>query len=273
LAAQNRWADALEAYRSAIDKLPQSQVLRADLQEFRRRQAQRVEELEVDQLVARARWIERALPVQESIVTTDPGNWDARHELDQLRKEAADVADELTRVGLKALENNNLGLAGRTLPIASRLHPNPTAERARDQLGFEEAQQIQAQRRSQDNAMGRLRNQESRKLLTDFQQAFRAGDLRRARLLMTRLQDLDGQNREVIDEGARLKNRLDTVIKEHMDEGNSLYGRGKFQEAMARWNKVLELDPENEQARTSVDRASRVIDKLKQLREKQAPES
>jgi hypothetical protein len=272
LAAQNRWGDALELYRDAMDKLPQSQALRTDLQAFRRRQAQRVEELKMDQLVAKARWIERSLPVQESIVATDPADWGARRELDRLHEQAAEVARELTEAGLAALKNDNLGLAGRTLPIASRLSPNPLAARARDQLGYEEAEQVRALRSAQHRAMDQVRQQESRKLLADYQRASRSGDLRRARLIMTRLQDLDGQNPEVVRESTRLKTQLESAIKRHMDDGNSLYGRGKFEEAMTSWSRVLELDPENELARTSMERAGRVVEKLKQLREQQAPE-
>jgi tetratricopeptide (TPR) repeat protein len=231
-----------------------------------------VQELRVDQLVAKARWLERSLPVQESIVTADPEDWRAHRELEALRTEARDVATELTEVGLNALDRNDLGIAGRTLPIASRLHPTTVAEKARDQLSFAETVQVQAHSRAQQHAMERLRTQESRKLLTDYQQAFAAGDLRRARLIMTRLHDLDSQNPEVARESSRLKAQLDSTIRQHIDDGNSLYGRGKFEEAVGSWNRVLELDPDHELARTSVERATRVIDKLKQLREKQAAE-
>jgi tetratricopeptide (TPR) repeat protein len=272
LAAQNRWQDALEVYRTALDKLPQSQALRNDLQAFRKRQTERVEELKLDQLVAKARWIERALPVQEAIVATDPSDWRSQRELERLRKEASGVAQELTVAGLAALEKNNLGVAGRTLPIASRLSSDPVAAHARDQLGTEEAEQARTLRSSQNQAMDQMRQQESRKLLADYQQASRAGDLRRARLIMTRLQDLDGPNPEVVRESNRLKGLLEAAIKRHMDEGNRLYGRGKFDEAMTSWSRVLELDPENELARTSMERAGRVVEKLKQLREKQASE-
>jgi tetratricopeptide (TPR) repeat protein len=272
LSAQSRWGEAVALYRDAIDKIPQSGALRAAFQQLRQRQAQRVEQLNVDQLIGKARWVERALPVQVSIVNTDPGDWSARRALSRLREEAADVAQELTQIGLEALKNNDLGLAGRTLPIASRLSPDPVAARARDQLNSEEAAQVRVLRSLQERGLDQMREQESRKLLGDYRQAVRKGDLRRARLIMTRLQDFDGQNPAVVREGASLKSQLEAEVKRQMDEGNSLYGRGKFQEAMTTWSRVLDLEPENEQARASIERASRVVEKLKQLREQQAPD-
>jgi tetratricopeptide (TPR) repeat protein len=270
LAGQNRWSDALGLYRDAIDKLPRSQALRSGFQDLQRRQDNRVKELTVDQLVGKARWLERSIAVQQSIVNTDPEDSGARRELDRLRESAGDVARELTRIGVAALQANNLGLAGRALPIASRLAPNKEAEHASNRLGFQEAVQENNERAAHEKALKRYREQEGKKLFADFQQAFRAGDLRRAHIVMSRMEEMDGDNPEVVRESQRLHAQLDKAIDKYMDDGNSLYGRGKFKEAMAFWNKVLELEPDHEAARNNLDRAARVVEKLKQLREEQA---
>lgn len=270
LTAQNRWSDALALYREALNKLPRSQALREELQAFRQKQAQRGEELRVELLVSKARWLERSLPLQEALAKTDPDDDDARRALDARRAEAATLAEELNAIGLAALEKDNLGVAARTLPLAARLNPTPTAEQAKDRLSRAELDELRRQRRTQERAIGELRQRETRQLLTEYNDASRAGDLRRARQAMARLQELDAENPEVVREHEKLRGKIERAVQKDLDEAINLYSHGKFEEAIVRWNRVLELDPENEKARSNLERAGRVVEKLRQLREKQA---
>lgn len=269
LTARAEWAGALETYREAINKLPHSVALRMELQAFRRKQARRIEELKVDRLVTRARWLERAMALQNAIVQVDPDDWIENRELGRYEAEAAELATELTRIGNRALEEENLGIAARTLPIATRLSPTSSAESAKDRLSQAEAAQVQAQRRSQTRALQRLRQRETTNTLAEYRKAYGAGDLRRARQLMMRLVEIDDGNSEVQAERTKFEGQLEKVLRTHLESAISLYGRGRFDEAVAHWNRVLDIDPDHEQARAGVERAERVMQKLKQLREKQ----
>lgn len=270
LTAQGDWSGAFETYRAAINKLPSSVPLRKELQAFRRKQAERIEELRIERLVARARWLERTIALQRSIVHVDQNNWTEQRELERYQEEANALATELTRIGSTALENENLGVAARTLPIAARLSPTPSAESAKERLSQAETAQVQSQRRQRNRALEKLRHRESASLLSDFRKAFAAGDLKRARQLMQRLSEIDGGNPEVQTERSAFEDKLDQVLRTHLESAISLYGRGRFDEAVAQWNRVLAIDPENEQARAGVERAERVMQKLRELREKQS---
>lgn len=270
LTARGQWADAFETYRSAINKLPHSVALRMELQSFRRKQARRIEELKIDRLVSRARWLERAMALQQAIVQVDPDDWIENRQLETYRTEATELAAELTRIGSGALEKENLGIAARTLPIATRLSPTPSAESAKDRLSQAEAAQVQSQRRSQDKALERLRQRETTATLAEYHKVFGAGDLRRARQLMMRLSEIDGGNPAVQAERDKFEAKLEQVLRTHLESAISLYGRGRFDEAVAHWNRVLDIDPDHEQARAGVERAERVMQKLKELREKQS---
>lgn len=269
LTEQGDWAGAFETYRAAINKLPHSVPLRMELQAFRRKQANRIEELKIERLVARARWLERAIALQRSIVHVDPDDWIEQRQLERYHEEANALAAELTRIGSAALEKENLGVAARTLPIAARLSPTPSAESAADRLSQVEAAQVQTQRRGQNRALEKLRHRESTSMLAEFRKAFTAGDLKRARQLMVRLAEIDGANPEVQTERSAFEAKLDQVLRTHLESAISLYGRGRFDEAVAHWNRVLDIDPEHEQARAGVERAERVMQKLRELREKQ----
>ena len=267
--ARGEWEQALDTYRRAISQLPHSTPLRSELQAFRRKQEHRIEELKVERLVARARWLERAVSLQESIVRVDSDDWVERYQLDRFKTEAVELASELTRIGNAALEKEQLGIAARTLPIAARLSSDPNAVNANDRLSHAEASQVEEQRRSQMKAMQRLRQRETTKTLAEFRAAQSAGDLRQARQLMLRLVEIDSENTEVQAERSQFEAQLDKVLGTHLEAAISLYGRGRFEEAVAHWQRVLAIDPHHEQARAGVERAERVMQKLKQLREKQ----
>ncbi len=268
--ARGQWAEAFETYRTAINKMPHSVPLRMELQSFRRTQARRIEELKIDRLVARARWLERAVTLQKSIVQVDPDDWVERYELDRYMTEAVELAGELTRIGTAALEKEELGIAARTLPIAARLNPSPSSQSAQDRLSLAEADQAQQQRRSQMQAIQRLRQRETARTLAEYRKAQEAGDLRLARQHMMRLIEIDSDNSEVKAERSRFEAQLEQVLSTHLEAAISLYGRGRFEEAVAHWRRVLAIDPHHEQAQAGVERAERVIQKLKELREKQS---
>lgn len=269
LTAQGDWAAAIAIYREAIGKLPHSTALRTELQAFRRRQANRIEELKIERLVVRARWLERAITLQRAIVQVDPDDWIENRQLERYQDEASELATDLTRIGSNALEKENLGVAARTLPIAARLSPSPSSESAKDRLSQAEAAQVQEQRRSRTQALEKLHQRETTTTLAEYRKALETGNLRRARQLMMRLSEIDGQDPEVQDERRKFEGKLDQVLRTHLESAISLYGRGNFDEAITHWKRVLEIDPEHEQARAGVERAERVMQKLKELREKQ----
>ncbi len=62
---------------------------------------------------------------------------------------------------------------------------------------------------------------------------------------------------------------LDRYTELLLDTGNSLYREGRIEAAMSSWRAVLDLDPENQQARDNLSRAQRVVDNLERLRKEQ----
>jgi tetratricopeptide (TPR) repeat protein len=52
-------------------------------------------------------------------------------------------------------------------------------------------------------------------------------------------------------------------------KGNSLYRQERIAEAKAVWEKALRLDPDNRELKTHIERATRVLIKLQNLRKAQ----
>jgi len=69
----------------------------------------------------------------------------------------------------------------------------------------------------------------------------------------------------------KVQAELDRYTDLLLDTGNSLYREGRIEAAMSSWRAVLDLDPDNQQARDNLSRAQRVLDNLERLRKAQNP--
>ena len=81
---------------------------------------------------------------------------------------------------------------------------------------------------------------------------------------------LTAQNAKVVSAYNYLRNgQLDKAkesrIAKQLEEGASLYRRGKISEARRTWQKVLALDPQNQTAIEKVARADKVLKSIQEL--------
>ena len=67
---------------------------------------------------------------------------------------------------------------------------------------------------------------------------------------------------------ANLKKHLKAGVKQHFEAARKLYSEGKTQEALSIWLDLKELDPNHPKLQSHIDRAEKIIDKLKKLSNK-----
>jgi len=65
--------------------------------------------------------------------------------------------------------------------------------------------------------------------------------------------------------------RIRENVNQGIELGRKLYSQGQVEQALAVWNKLRDLDPDNENLLSHIDRAERVLEKVKKLREEQKP--
>ena len=66
----------------------------------------------------------------------------------------------------------------------------------------------------------------------------------------------------------KLKKHLAKGIKQRFEAARNLYSKGKTQEALSIWLKLKELDPDNAKLQSHIERAEKVLIKLKELSNK-----
>lgn len=273
---QGQWEKALDTFDEALNRLPQSAVLKDGLAQLHHEQQEELERLEFERLMAHGEWLKQTLPTYRSIARVDPRSRNARLQMDRMQREAEDVASELALFGNKALANNDLSSADKTLTLAAELS---------DALAIEESLKKLHQQQKQRNAKIRAKKEQREKQQRDAEQAkankvsrhlgayktaFKKKDFQRARTELDTLKRIDSRNRE----WGRLEKELDQATSREaerlFDSGVSAYSRGNFEQAAKRWREVLKLKPDHKPAQENLERAERVLEKLQELKQKQS---
>ncbi|MEW6646608.1 MAG: tetratricopeptide repeat protein [Pseudomonadota bacterium] len=266
LARQGQWAQALELSTAALKRFPESSVLQHNHQRLLQQQAARLDEIDLELLQARAEGLLHLLPVYTSRATVDPYSWRARYDLRQLQEEAAEVSGELTRRGRLALERKDMVSARRSLNLALRLSPGPETRQANKELLRRLAPAVPA-------TSGKASvEDETQELLQQYRQAYDSKNWIEAQRLLALLELQPTPPQELPQLRSELNAEVAEVVNRHTEQGITLYSRGKYEQALAAWRKAQQLDPANERVATHIERAERVLEKLRALQEKRSGE-
>lgn len=275
LLRQGKWAEALDSYDEAIDRLPDSVVLKDGLAQLHRDQARELERLELERLLAHGRWLKQTLPTYRDIARVDPRSASARNRLAAKQQEAEEVADELALHGNRALANSQLEQAEELLELAAELSNTPAIRESLKKLKQQKAvesrhlrQQREARLRKQQAAQ-RQHKHTIESLLTQYNNAYRKKNYVQARRHLQSLADANLETSRYRALQQQLNRAIDQEASRLFDIGVNAYSRGQFETAASHWRKVLVLQPDNKQAQENLQRAERVLDKLQQLKEKQ----
>lgn len=256
-----KWAQALDTYDAALSRLPKSAVIKDGLAQLHREQGDELERLEMKRLLDHATWLQQTLPTHQQIVRLDPRNSSAKKRLENILSEAEKVADELALFGNKALADDRIEVADRILSLAAALSKTPAIIESLKKL-----------RQQQANAKARFKAAEKNKAkvvgeyLEKYNTAFAQKDFISARSHLNILQQTDSRNPRWKKLGKSLEQATTREVERLFDNGVSTYSRGNYEQAAALWLKALELDPDHKQAKESLDRAQRVLNKLEELK-------
>ncbi|NDY42662.1 hypothetical protein G3N55_07385 [Dissulfurirhabdus thermomarina] len=266
--ARDDWYGASEALDAALEKYPQGKRLEQADQDLRRRQEEKLGRLDDRLLLLRAEHLEKSLPVYRDIarVEAPPKNLKARWRARRIEFELAAIADQLLDRGLKRLRSGDLAAADEFLTLSARLKDTPAARQALARLRGIQAERA---RRVKLRVEKKTRKKKTRRIAETLEAARRAlaaGDLVRARRLAEDLVTLGASGTAAEAFQADLEAATRRRVAELFREGSILYRGGHIEEAKARWEEVLRIDPDNSLARSHVERADRVLRKLQELR-------
>ncbi|MGD8998925.1 MAG: tetratricopeptide repeat protein [Granulosicoccaceae bacterium] len=271
------WPSAIAQLDTALSNYPESRVLQKKHAELFNKQLHRTRKLNAEALLARAEWLQNEIPLMKQRAANAPVDISLHWSLGKLEKELAAMADKLITSATELFEHNEYALIQRCLDGAIMLGANQNEQNTitllQERLNTRRAEMrqqqitVQSKRKQQYNHAQQSRHQQNiKKLLAMARLALEKNDLYSAQAHVSRLMRDAPTDSEVEHLYKKILTQVRAEVDEMTAKGNSLYRQERIAEAKAVWEKALRLDPDNRELKTHIDRATRVLTKLQNLR-------
>jgi hypothetical protein len=298
----NHWATAFDLYQQALKHLPNSLVLQQASRALRNRHSEQLAKLDQDRLIAKGEWLLKDLAISQLADTSITDSWFSANPLADKYGEATELATQLTQLGKHALGQKDLALAARALPLAWQLSPADNTKALQEELQamlksqeprpaaskplnpattapsstlpkvMEPSPSTESSQAGKTATTGLAEAAQEQKktkhMLAEFKNALKKMDFAEARQLMGKLA------KQGVDSAAfaKLSKQLDDQVAEqvtHLTEtGVNYYSHQQYGEAMKAWKTAQTLDPNNQQLIAHIERVTKVLEKLQDLRNK-----
>ncbi len=270
-----QWADALDLLDQANEKYPLEETKKTNRLLVKTEKKLFKEQLtllaSIDQsiMLRRSLWMIEGRPLYEEKLNTDPRNDILKKQLEQLNKEASELAQKLTLLSQQAIQKKYYITAHTRITQAIALEPSTQREKILSQLKRQSRKSTQNKKQKKINRQKKLKKKQYSTLLQDIEKSYNAGDFLNTRQLISQVDEAKQQDTQLIQLKQELDRSINFTIKQLMSEANKNYTDGDFHQAIHLWEQILLYEPENILAKKNIQRAEKVIEKLLHLKEKQ----
>jgi hypothetical protein len=269
---QDDWAGALDLLEAAQGRLPAGSESHGHYVELQGQLAHRAEELRERLLIVRSEALLLALPLLEDLARLEADRAAAYGELEHSRTELAAMAAQLVACGRAALEAGRLDRAERCLQLAARVEQAPEVMQMLAELEKVRSAQQQRARAQRERTAAETRRREAEALLAEARELIQQARLADARETLAHLLASDVPTPEVAELHEALSAAISAKVDELLERGNTLYRRERIEEAREVWRSALQIDPGNPRVRSNIDRADRVLERVRQLQQQAQPQ-
>jgi tetratricopeptide (TPR) repeat protein len=253
------WYEAQQHYQRALNNLHESEKIKAAQDGLQLKIDARVAALEIDLLMVKGEWLKQGLIIRTKISRLLPPNRIQSWRHGSVQKEAKQVAAELGDLGNRAVDQGDFSRAEQMYTLALALHNDPAIEEARKAL-----------RDKNRRAIVRNVQAEHKALSISLQKALSQDQLGKAAAIAARLEKQGTPTKEEQKLIQQLNRDIRTQVNKELELGTLHYSRSEYKEAVSAWNKVLTLEPDNTEAAIRIERANRILEKLRQLSQEKA---
>lgn len=258
LEKQGDWYGAEQRFVQALERYPQSEKLRQAHAAFLARRERYLHRLELALLMNRANWLIQNAPIRTEVVRVLPEDYRRYPALRDYDRQVRKTARGLDQCLHEALEEKRYGLLEACLELRLKLDkPRPDQEligQARKTLAA-----FQARKR-------RKENDTTRALIAELKQGYSHDNLLRARRHLDRLAEHPASDATSRKLRQALERQFHQGIEQGIAAGRKRYSRGDVAGALAIWQSLAKIDPDNEKLADHIARAKRVLEKLEHLR-------
>lgn len=178
-------------------------------------------------------------------------------EFDELRQE---TSLRLTQRGEQQFSKGRYDNALTTINIALKLQPNEDITKDLNNL------KTRITKATKLKKLAYVKKVKS--LLKKLSQGYSHAILKETKETIIWLDAIKGNEKVYLNLIAKLKKHLAAGVKQNFEAARKLYSEGKTQEALSIWLDLKELDPEHPKLQSYIERAQKVLIKLKKLSNK-----
>jgi hypothetical protein len=255
------WHQAYLTYQQGLQKLPDSAAIQQAFEEFEIQRDAYIRQRNYQILFNKGQALLANTPIREEITKAAPEQYRYRTQARRHDEEKHDVALELLECAEFSLENNQLVTCEKCLELAAHLYDSPLPKRYHELL---------ARLTKQQAAQQQVLSKAAQTNLAAATQAIKDKKLKQAMAHLQQVPVEDQQKPAVIKLKQELRKEIKLAVKQGAAVGRQLYSAGKIKEALAVWQSLLVLEPDNAALRKHADRAQRVLKKLETLEKKPA---
>lgn len=257
---QQRWQDAEMVLNQSLEKLPDSEKLQTIYRAFIKQRAYYLKSLYYQLYINKAEWLVKNQGVNKELARAMPKDRDTRRVMEQYQEEIQHVYQQLVVCGIEGMNIGDLDLAEQCFLLADELKPSQAIQTTIIDIQ-QQLSKLEMKKPADLSTHGRH-------LLMKAQQDMQAGKLKKSIQSYRQIPGIDKRHGLVKSFKQELDSRIHTSVKEGIEVGRKLYSQGDIERALAIWHDLQEIAPDNEYLLSHIDRAKRVLKKLKKIRNK-----
>lgn len=202
-------------------------------------------------LIRKARALIQYEPIYNNLSQLIPNDYDAQNEIDDYNEDRAEIAELLLSCSSHALDAKDYYMAAECLSLSNQL----IKTRQKTDL----LKTTLAKRKTIDD------KRKSKHLLSRYKQAYEKKDYHNARYNLEILSTIKPDDKNIQKLKSDLEKEIQFLLKHDINQGKTLYSSGKISEALAIWENLLNIDPDNDELIALITRAKKVTQKLHEL--------
>jgi hypothetical protein len=251
------WHDANQTYQYGIEKYGESKKLNSAYRDFLSERQSYQDELRFQLLINQAESLIKNKNIEHELYRVTPDNRDVKQELDHHEKAARQAHTRLLICGEVSEKNRDYITAEKCYTLANQIKKEDSTSKKIAQV----QNKIEVKQRNEKYRL----TEKGQVLLSKAKQALESNNLKQALNLYKRIPAKDKNSKRAIKFKAALDKQVNQSVTQGIEVGRKLYSQGEIEQAIAVWNDLLELDPGNKNLSGHINRAQRVLEKLKQI--------
>lgn len=260
LVAKQEWDSAEKILNESMEKLPDSESIQQAYEEFIRLRANHLKSLYYKLYINKAEWLVKNKDINQELERALPKNRDSLNAIKEHKEEIQHVYQQLLVCGIEAMNINDLDLAEQCYLLAYELKPSDEIKST--------LVNVQEQLSRLEKHKTTVLSKRARHYLEESKTAMQTGKLKQALNMYDQIPATEKRHGLIKSYKQELDKRISSNVDDGIEVGRKLYSQGQIEQALAIWNELLALAPNNEYLISHIERAKRVQEKLLKLRKK-----